>query len=132
MTTIIAGGFDNIVPAEEAIRQLREAGVSSDSMCKWRVNPPGMHAVHPMGGDRGRGHRANSGGGGRMAGRARRGHVDRRRMGGLRSRELSASHRWPRRAHAGHAAANFAAVEGIGVRLNSENWCQARLSKVVP
>ena len=52
MTTIIAGGFENIVPAEEAIRRLEEAGVSEENICKFRVNPPGMHAQFPTGGDR--------------------------------------------------------------------------------
>jgi hypothetical protein len=52
MTKIIAGGFENIVPAEEAIRRLEEAGVSEDNICKFRVNPPGMHAAYPIGGDR--------------------------------------------------------------------------------
>jgi hypothetical protein len=52
MTTIIAGGFENIVPAEEAIRRLQEAGVGADNLCKFRVNPPGMHATFPIGGDR--------------------------------------------------------------------------------
>jgi hypothetical protein len=52
MTKIIAGGFNNIVPAEAAIQRLEEAGVSEDNICKFRVNPPGMHATYPIGGDR--------------------------------------------------------------------------------
>jgi hypothetical protein len=52
MTTIIAGGFGNIVPAEAAIERLKQAGVSEENICKFRVNPPGMHARYPIGGDR--------------------------------------------------------------------------------
>jgi hypothetical protein len=52
MTTIIAGGFENIVPAEAAIERLKQAGVSEENICKFRVNPPGMHAEFPIGGDR--------------------------------------------------------------------------------
>jgi hypothetical protein len=52
MATIIAGGFDNIVPAEAAIERLRQAGVPEEFMCKFRVNPPGMHDQFPIGGDR--------------------------------------------------------------------------------
>jgi hypothetical protein len=52
MTTIIAGGFENIVPAEAAIARLGEAGVSEENLCKFRINPPGMHDHHPLGGDR--------------------------------------------------------------------------------
>ena len=52
MTTIIAGGFGNVVPAETAIERLRQAGVSEENICKFRVNPPGMHARYPIGGDR--------------------------------------------------------------------------------
>jgi hypothetical protein len=52
MTTIIAGGFQNIVPAEAAIERLKQAGISGEYICKFRVNPPGMHARYPIGGDR--------------------------------------------------------------------------------
>ena len=52
MTTIIAGGFENIVPAEAAIARLMEAGISAENLCKFRVNPPGMHDRFPIGGDR--------------------------------------------------------------------------------
>jgi hypothetical protein len=52
MTTIIAGGFDNIVPAQAALERLQAAGVSTDDICTFRVNPPGMHDRTPIGGDR--------------------------------------------------------------------------------
>jgi hypothetical protein len=52
MTTIIAGGFENITPAEQAIQRLRERGVADANICKFRVNPPGMHDDTPIGGDR--------------------------------------------------------------------------------
>lgn len=52
MTTIIAGGFENIVPAEAAIERLKQAGISEENICKFRINPPGMHDRFPIGGDR--------------------------------------------------------------------------------
>src|SRR5689334_13565934 len=52
MATIIAGGFENIVQADEAKRLLSEAGVNSEYMCDFRVNPPGMHDTTVIGGDR--------------------------------------------------------------------------------
>ena len=52
MTTIIAGGFGNIVPAEAAIERLKRSGVSEENICTFRVNPPGMHDRFSIGGDR--------------------------------------------------------------------------------
>lgn len=52
MATIIAGGFEAIVQAEEALRLLSEAGVNSEYLCQFRVNPPGMHDTTVIGGDR--------------------------------------------------------------------------------
>jgi hypothetical protein len=52
MAQIIAGGFENIVPADNAIERLIEAGVSREFICQFRVNPPGMHDEFPVGGDR--------------------------------------------------------------------------------
>jgi hypothetical protein len=52
MTTIIAGGFDHISRSEEAMRRLREAGVSEDDLCEFRVNPAGEHHATALGGDR--------------------------------------------------------------------------------
>jgi hypothetical protein len=51
MTTIIAGGFDHISRSEEAMRRLREAGVSGDNLCEFRVNPAGEHHGAVLGGD---------------------------------------------------------------------------------
>ena len=52
MAQIIAGGFENIVPAENAIARLMQSGVSREFICQFRVNPPGMHDQFPVGGDR--------------------------------------------------------------------------------
>lgn len=64
MATIIAGGFETYVEAQDALRRLAEAGVSSEYLCEFRVNPPGMHDATPVGGDRDESpgaHRADSG-----------------------------------------------------------------------
>jgi len=52
MATIIAGGFETIVEAQDALRRLADAGVNSEYLCEFRVNPPGMHDTTPVGGDR--------------------------------------------------------------------------------
>jgi hypothetical protein len=52
MATIIAGGFETYVEAQDALRRLAEAGVNSEYLCEFRVNPPGMHDTTPIGGDR--------------------------------------------------------------------------------
>jgi hypothetical protein len=52
MATIIAGGFETIVEAQDAMRRLQEAGVNDEYLCEFRVNPPGMHDTTPVGGDR--------------------------------------------------------------------------------
>jgi len=52
MATIIAGGFETIVEAQDALSRLAEAGVNSEYLCEFRVNPPGMHDTTPVGGDR--------------------------------------------------------------------------------
>lgn len=52
MATIIAGGFETYVEAQDALRRLAEAGVNSEYLCEFRVNPPGMHDATPVGGDR--------------------------------------------------------------------------------
>jgi uncharacterized membrane protein len=52
MATIIAGGFETIVQADEAKRLLYEASVNSEYLCEFRVNPPGMHDTTVIGGDR--------------------------------------------------------------------------------
>jgi hypothetical protein len=51
MATIIAGGFETYVEAQDALRRLGEAGVNSEYLCEFRVNPPGMHDATPIGGD---------------------------------------------------------------------------------
>jgi uncharacterized membrane protein len=52
MATIIAGGFETYVEAQDALRRLAEAGVNAEYLCEFRVNPPGMHDQTPVGGDR--------------------------------------------------------------------------------
>ena len=52
MATIIAGGFETIVEAQDALQQLSRAGVNSEYICEFRVNPPGMHDTTAVGGDR--------------------------------------------------------------------------------
>jgi hypothetical protein len=52
MATIIAGGFEAYVESQDALRRLSEAGVNSEYLCEFRVNPPGMHDATPIGGDR--------------------------------------------------------------------------------
>jgi hypothetical protein len=51
MTTIIAGGFDHISKAEDAIARLRAAGINDEYICQFRVNPAGEHQGQPFGGD---------------------------------------------------------------------------------
>jgi uncharacterized membrane protein len=52
MATIIAGGFETYVEAQDALKRLAQAGVNSEYLCEFRVNPPGMHDATPVGGDR--------------------------------------------------------------------------------
>ena len=52
MATIIAGGFETIVQAQDALQQLSRAGVNEEYICEFRVNPPGMHDTTAIGGDR--------------------------------------------------------------------------------
>ncbi len=52
MSTIIAGGFENITYGNRALERLTEAGVDTEYICTYRVNPPGMHDRTPIGGDR--------------------------------------------------------------------------------
>ncbi|HET6263881.1 MAG TPA: hypothetical protein VFD95_03440 [Usitatibacter sp.] len=52
MATIIAGGFETIVEAQDALQHLSQAGVNSEYICEFRVNPPGMHDTTAVGGDR--------------------------------------------------------------------------------
>ena len=52
MATIIAAGFETYVEAQDALARLQRAGVNSEYLCEFRVNPPGMHDETPIGGDR--------------------------------------------------------------------------------
>jgi hypothetical protein len=52
MATIIAAGFETYVEAQDALARLQRAGVNSEYLCEFRVNPPGMHDETPVGGDR--------------------------------------------------------------------------------
>lgn len=52
MSTIIAGGFENITYGNRALERLTEAGVDREYVCTYRVNAPGMHDRTPIGGDR--------------------------------------------------------------------------------
>ena len=52
MATIIAAGFETYVEAQDALARLERAGVNSEYLCEFRVNPPGMHDETPVGGDR--------------------------------------------------------------------------------
>jgi hypothetical protein len=52
MSTIIAGGFENIEYGNRALQRLSQAGVPTEHICTYRVNPPGMHDRTPVGGDR--------------------------------------------------------------------------------
>ena len=57
MATIIAGGFDVVTEADAAVERLRQAGVRTEDLCTFRVNPAGEHDQLPGGGD----HRASPG-----------------------------------------------------------------------
>ncbi|HXF79857.1 MAG TPA: hypothetical protein VN598_13395 [Usitatibacter sp.] len=52
MSTIIAGGFDVVTDAENAVHRLEVAGVSREDLCRFRINPAGEHHALPAGGDR--------------------------------------------------------------------------------
>jgi hypothetical protein len=51
MATIIAGGFDVVTQADAAVERLRQAGVRTEDLCTFRVNPAGEHQALPGGGD---------------------------------------------------------------------------------
>jgi hypothetical protein len=52
VSTIIAGGFEALAHAEEAVQRLEQAGVSRDDLCRFHINPAGAHHALPAGGDR--------------------------------------------------------------------------------
>jgi hypothetical protein len=51
MQTIIAGRIETQERAEQLIAKLRESGLPLGDMQAFFVNPPGMHATFPIGGD---------------------------------------------------------------------------------
>ena len=51
MSKIIAGGFETYVEAQDALKRLAQAGVNSEYLCEFRINPAGMHDATPVGGD---------------------------------------------------------------------------------
>ena len=51
MATIIAAGFETYVQSQAALTRLAEAGVDSEYVCEFRVNPAGMHDQTAIGGD---------------------------------------------------------------------------------
>lgn len=52
MTTIIAGGFDNVADADAALARLKQSGVRPGDVCTFHVNPAGEHQNLAGGGDR--------------------------------------------------------------------------------
>ncbi len=51
MSKIVAGGFQGVTEADEALRRLQQAGVDLEYVCTFRVNPAGEHHGIPTGGD---------------------------------------------------------------------------------
>jgi len=51
MSTIVAGGFQVMEEAQEAVRRLQDAGIHIDYICTFRVNPAGEHHGLAAGGD---------------------------------------------------------------------------------
>jgi hypothetical protein len=51
MSKIVAGGFQVVAEAEEAVRRLQQAGVDLEHICTFRVNPAGEHHGIATGGD---------------------------------------------------------------------------------
>lgn len=51
MDAIIAGIFENIDQAQDAVESLRRHGFADDSVCHFANNPPGQHDQYPIGGD---------------------------------------------------------------------------------
>ncbi|HWZ71550.1 MAG TPA: hypothetical protein VN326_08745 [Casimicrobiaceae bacterium] len=50
MTSIIAGRFEQQGQAESAVAALRRGGFNADDVTVFFVNPPGPHAIDPIGG----------------------------------------------------------------------------------
>jgi hypothetical protein len=51
MSTIVAGRFERSLDADAALEALRRDGFSPAEIDSFAVNPPGQHALNPMGGD---------------------------------------------------------------------------------
>jgi len=51
MATIIAAGLQLQSQAEDAVKQLISAGYAPEKVTSFYVNPPGQHALYPIGGD---------------------------------------------------------------------------------
>jgi len=51
MSTIVAGGFQVMEEAQEAVRRLQDVGIHIDYICTFRVNPAGEHHGLAAGGD---------------------------------------------------------------------------------
>ena len=51
MANIIAARFDTQAQADSALAALRSAGVAATDSTSFFLNPPGQHAIHPVGGD---------------------------------------------------------------------------------
>lgn len=52
MATIIAASFQLHRQADEAVEQLILAGFTPEKVSSFFINPPGQHALYPIGGDR--------------------------------------------------------------------------------
>ena len=70
MTTIVAGNFENIIRADSAKQALLTAGIKSDRICSFGINPPGQHSAYPIGGDEYASAGATEAGGGALSGAA--------------------------------------------------------------
>lgn len=51
MSLIVAGRMETQPRAQDAISELQRAGFPPDKIASFYVNPPGMHATYPVGGD---------------------------------------------------------------------------------
>jgi hypothetical protein len=51
MSKIVAGDFQVLTEAQDAVRRLQQAGVDLEYVCTFRVNPAGEHHRIPTGGD---------------------------------------------------------------------------------
>jgi hypothetical protein len=56
MSTIIAGGFENVEYGNRALLRLSQAAVPTEYICTYGVNPPGMRDRTPVGASTASGH----------------------------------------------------------------------------